>query len=235
MCLFQCANHLSSRRGWLTFYLYLSIHCLYAQPNAEALSSQTVTTHQGSMTTKQRWQGWSFCSEIGTHFKTLDFSNAKAEHYDWGHDTRFWGEFGGMVGVGLNYGRVFKEHFYWGVKMSWTFFYPDVRWSPGSKSDITLGSIPFIGKHIKFATDVEGNWSQFIKFPLVYFDVGYITKNNVIFALGSAYLWGLSPSMTVPLSDKWSLEIRSLVFLDRMLFGLGYHDYISIIGLNYKF
>ena len=232
MCLFQCANHLSSRRGWLTFYLYLSIHCLYAQPNAEALSSQTVTTHQGSMTTKQRWQGWSFCSEIGTHFKTLDFSNAKAEHYTMGHDTRFWGEFGGLVGVGLNYGRVFKEHFYWGVKMSWTLFYPDVRWT--DKADITLASIPFIGKFIRIATDQAGYWSMLLV-PIIYFDVGYITKNNVIFALGSAYLWGLSPSMTVPLSDKLSLEMRSTVFLDRILIDKGYHNCLFSLGLNYKF
>ena len=215
-------------------FLYLSTHFLKAQPfqlTSEALPVGTAMKRQLSVPKRPFWQGFSFCSELGTHFKTLDFTGSDIKP-NWGHDKRFWGEFGGLVGIGFKYGKVFKQRGYFGCKLSWTFFYPDVRWI--DKSDITLSSIPLIGKFIRIATDAAGYYSMLFV-PIIYLDLGYITENNIIFSLGSTYLWGLSPSMTVPLTDQWSLEIRQVVFLDRILWNLGYHNLLFSIGLNYKF
>ena len=101
-------------------------------------------------------------------------------------------------------------------------------------SDITLASVPFVGKLIRIATDTAGYWSM-ILVPIIYFDLGYITDKNLILSLGSTYLWGLSPSITVPFSDKCSLETRTVVFLDRIFLDRGYHNFLFTFGFNYKF
>lgn len=103
----------------------------------------------------QPWQGWSLSSEMGFHFKKLDFPQ-DTPRLAWGHDPRFWGEAGGLWGTGLKFGK----HWYWGCKLSWTFFYPDLRWT--DKSDITLSSIPIIGKFIRIATNTVGYWSMIL-------------------------------------------------------------------------
>lgn len=240
MCLFQCANRLSSRRGWLTFYLYLSIHCLYAQPNAEALSSQTVTTHQGSMTTKQRWQGWYYSSELGVHFSTfkdVDWQalKVKTEYGAADDSSAFWGQFGVLSSpYGFQYTRIFKERFFWRFKCVWTLFYPDVRWK-GGKQPITLSSIPFIGKYLSFG-QVSG-WLTMFLTPMTYFGVGYVNKSNVAFSLESVYLWGVVPGITVPLTKRLFLENKFVFFLDKYFKKgwFGFHNCYLTIGLNYKF
>jgi hypothetical protein len=148
-----------------------------------------------------------------------------------GHDNKFWGEFGILGSLGFKYARTFFTHGYWDIRCLWTIFYPDIRWN-GEISKVTLSTIPVVGKYIGLGS-APGYLSMLL--PILYFDIGYITKKGYVFSLGSVYLWGLSPAMQIPFDDHWSLEVRTTVFLDRLIAKQGYHNFLSSLAVNYKF
>jgi hypothetical protein len=182
---------------------------------------------------KSLWQGWSLVLEGGIHFKTLpgvDFSQVDLGSF--GHKKNFWGELGVSSALGFKYARTFFTHGYWDIKVLWTFFYPDPRLMPGARSDITLSNIPLIGQYINFG-EAPGWVSMLL--PMLYFDIGYITKKGYLFTIGSVYLWGLSPAVAIPFDEHWSMEFRTTIFLDRLIAGIGYHTMMSGVGISYKF
>lgn len=187
----------------LKYHVAILFFCL-CYSTAFAQSTQEVNP-------KELWQGWAFCSELGTHFKQIDFGDIKKP--GWGHDKRFWGEIGVFVGVGAKYSRVFKHCWYWGGKVAWEFLYPDFRWTR--------------------ARYTKASKSLYI--PMTYADIGYISNNNILYAVGVSYLWGFTPSITIPLSKRWMLETRTLIFLDKVFVNGGYHNFYLLIGFNYKF
>lgn len=180
---------------------------------------------------KDLWQGWALMLEGGLHFKTLpdaDFSHVKTKL---GHNKDFWGEMGGLAGIGFKYGRTFFTHGYWDIRTLWTFFYPDVRLK-GDEAQVTLSSIPIIGQYIGLGS-APGYITMLL--PILYFDIGYTTEKGYLFTLGSVYLWGLSPAFAVPFDEHWSLEFRGTLFLDRIFFAQGYHSLLGSATLSYKF
>lgn len=190
---------------------------------------------------KSYWQGWYYCAELGMHFssfKDVDWHalNLQTRYGNINNSVAFWGQTGFLVSPwGIQYTRVFKKRFFWRVKSVWTFFYPDVRWQKGNVSPITLSSIPLIGQYLSLGHG--SGWLSMAIPPVVYFDLGYVTSNNIALALGSVYLWGISPSITIPLSEHLFWENRFVFFLDKFFKKgwFGFHNCFFTIGVGYKF
>lgn len=217
----------------ITKHFLFSIYLLFATISAQVFcqEDEAVSDAELSVLNKDHWQGFSLSVETGTHFKNFLGDDLSNFHPQLGHDSKYWGEFGVLGGAGFKYARIFATSWYWDIKAMWTLFYPDIRWN-GEQSKITLSSIPLVGKYISLG-EAPGWVTMFI--PILYFDIGYVTKKGYLFAIGSAYLWGLSPSLSIPLTDHLSMEFRSTIFLDRIFFKLGYHNLLFGLGLNYKF
>ncbi|MCP3658963.1 MAG: hypothetical protein GY830_01040 [Bacteroidetes bacterium] len=199
---------------------------------------QSNQSYKSPLNKKSKWQGWYFSTDIGFHFASFpdvkwDEVNINTNYGDKSYG-KFWGQLGLMGSpYGFTYTRVFAKNWFWNIKSIWTIFYPDSRWTEKGKQDITLSFIPIIGQYMK-AGKLNPALTMFL-IPMVYFDIGYITDQNISFSIGSVYLWGLSPTVRFPLFKKLSMEIRTTIFLDRVINGLGFHNLLFSFGLNYKF
>lgn len=215
----------------LRIYFGLALSTILWTNGALLAQVSTDTNESLSSTLKNRWQGWSLILEGGFHFKNFAVEDLAGVEPHMGHDKNFWGEFGGLGSVGFKYARTFFTHGYWDIRALWTVFYPDIRWK-GEQARVTLSTIPIVGKYIGLGS-APGYLSMLL--PILYFDIGYITKKGYIFSLGSVYVWGLSPAFLVPFDDHWSVEFRTTIFLDRIFFKQGYHNLLTGLAVNYKF
>lgn len=120
-------------------------------------------------------------------------------------------------------------------KILWTYFYPDTRWKSRG-AVLTLSSVPIVGKFFKIAINDAPSWIEMLLVPITYFDIGYITDKNFSFSIGTVYLWGLNLTASMPISKKIDFEVRSVLFLDKLLgVSWGIHSFFINFGLNYKF
>lgn len=192
---------------------------------------------------------WSLTVDFGTHYKPFlpqSVNFVKKINPDTGKEytvfvsekeaKQFWGEVGLLASYGIAYKRVFEgKKWFWGSRIVWTWFYPDVRYN-GKDAILTLAGIPFIGKFFSATLKGAPTWIEMLIVPMLYFDFGYITDTNISFSIGSVYLWGLSPTVSFPISDKFSMEIRQVIFLDKVFSEgkIGIHTYMMSLGVNYS-
>lgn len=189
---------------------------------------------------------WFLTVDFGTHYKPfLPHSAEFIQSKDPKHATvfvnekdkkYFWGEVGVLASYGIAYKRVFEnKKWFWGSRIVWTWFYPDVRYN-GKDAILTLAGIPYIGQFFTATLKGAPTWIEMLVVPMLYFDFGYITDTNISFSIGSVYLWGLSPTVSFPISDNFSMEMRQVLFLDKVFKGgaVGIHAYMMSLGINYS-
>lgn len=239
----------------LTFTFLLSTFCypIHAEGEINSISNQTLNIPPSAAVKPDEekkccssWfvkERWFLTIDFGVHFKPflpveaklIETKDNKNIFIDKIKGKPFWGESGYLGSYGIAYKRVFEnKKWFWGSRIVWTWYYPDVRYS-GKNAILTLAGVPFIGKYFELALEGAPTWIEMLMVPMPYFDFGYITDTNISFSIGTFYLWGLSPTVAFPVSDKFSMEIRQVVFLDKLFSGgkTGIHAYMMSIGLNY--
>lgn len=237
---------------WLGICCYASPHLLAAQPySADAAIPSQAALVKSSKTIKQFWKGRSYCTEFGGHFggfSDVDWKKSTLVSADTGlgapkaprtadiSNSEFWGQAGVLCSpYGVQYIHVFKERFFFRFKAMWTFFYPDKRFHSGA-IPITLAGVPIIGKYVSLGKSEKYPWLSMALDPILYLGAGYVTSNNIAFSLDSVYFWGLSPALTIPLSERLFFENRFTFFLDKFFKKgwVGYHNCLVSVGLSYK-
>lgn len=155
-----------------------------------------------------KWDGWKFNTDAGI------FNVIKKNTENYKIIT------GPCLGFNFEYGKSFgtNKQFYYGFNTVFNAFIPDSL----SANHLTL----FSGEKLISVPD-------FI-IPIFEFTLGY-NKDNSQLNIGSSYFWGLKLEYRNMFRENTYFFVKSVVWMDKMLFNKGLHDNYITVGIGFKF